>query len=177
MKAAELSMSINDMKNNPGLGKYKFRASNKWVNGTHCCTAIKSFCAGGKEDTTRKKAHILEADEPAPLLGQDYGPNATEALLYALASCLNTSFICHATAQGVKIDELEFELEGEIDLNGFFGLDESVRNGYQNINVTCKVTADAPKEKLQELCECAQKRSPVFDIVTHEVPVTVKLET
>ena len=173
----DLNNSIDATRANPQLGKYQFRAKNRWVDGAHCRTTINDFYAAGQEDTFRSKTHVLEGDEPPALLGQDYGPNATEALLHALGACLNASFIFQATAQGIKIDELEFELEGDIDLNGFLGVDESARNGFQEIRVTCMVKADAPREKLEELCELAQKRSPVFDIVSHPVPVSVQLKT
>jgi uncharacterized OsmC-like protein len=98
--------------------------------------------------------------------------------LHALASCLNTTFVYYAAAQGIKLEELEFQLEGDLDLQGFLGIaPHKVRNGFQNIRVICKVKADAPKEKLEELCRLAQMRSPVFDIVTNSVPVSIKLET
>jgi uncharacterized OsmC-like protein len=94
-----------------------------------------------------------------------------------LGACLNASFIYHAAAQGVKIDELEFELEGDLDLNGFLGVNEDVPSNFTQIRVKCKVRSDAPREKLEELCEYAQKRSPVFNTVSRPVPVDVTLET
>ncbi|MHC4193972.1 MAG: OsmC family protein, partial [Planctomycetota bacterium] len=94
----------DDLKDNPDVGKYKFRAKNEWVDGAHCRTEIKDFCAAGEEGS-HDKVHVLEGDEPAGLLGEDHGPNATEALLHALGACLNASFIYHAAAQGVKVDE------------------------------------------------------------------------
>jgi len=51
-----------------------------------------------------------------------------------------------------------------------------VRNGYDRIRVTMRVKGDATEEQLQELCELAQRRSPVFDIVTNPVPVQVTME-
>ncbi|MHC4388015.1 MAG: OsmC family protein [Planctomycetota bacterium] len=166
----------DDLKDNPDVGKYKFRAKNEWVDGAHCRTEIKDFCAAGEEGS-HDKVHVLEGDEPAGLLGEDHGPNATEALLHALGACLNASFIYHAAAQGVKVDELVFELEGDLDLNGFLGVDENVPSNFQQIRVKCSVKADAPREKLEELCEYAQRRSPVFNSVTRPVPVEVMLET
>ena len=171
----ELADSIDGLKDNPELGKFKFRAKNKWIGGAHCMSVINDFSAAGQE-CLRSNPHILEAGEPEELLGRDKGPNATEALLHALASCLNASFIYHATAAGVKVDDLEFEMEGDIDINGFFGTDKDVRNGFESIRVICRVKADASPEKLQQLCELAQRRSPVFDTVTHPVPVSVELE-
>lgn len=172
----QLGGAMDGMRDNPDLGKYKFRARNKWVNGAHCQTTIDDFWAAG-EDLSRTKAHVLEGDEPPDLLGQDHGPNATEALLHALGACLNASFIYHAAAQRVKIEQLEFDLEGDIDLNGFLGVNEGVPSNFQRIRITCRVKADAPRDKLEELCEYAQKRSPVFNSVSRPVPVHVTLET
>ncbi len=167
--------TLKAIKDNPELAKFKLRAHNKWVNGTHCETKISDFY-GTRQESKHKQEFVMHADEPEVLLGEDHGPNATEAALYALASCLNTTLICHAAAMGVNIDELELELEGELDLYGFLGLSQEVRNGYQNVNVKCRIKAEVSDEKLKELCELAQKRSPVFDIFTHEVPVKVQME-
>jgi uncharacterized OsmC-like protein len=83
--------------------------------------------------------------------------------------------VYHAAAQGVQIDEIESELVGDGDLRGFLGLDETVRNGLDKIQVTFKIKADASPEKLQELVELAQNRSGVFDMLTNRVPVSLKL--
>jgi uncharacterized OsmC-like protein len=157
--------TIDTIKDKPELARFKLRAINEWIDGAHVRTTIKDFYGAGKEDKSRSKPFVLEGDEPAVLLGEDHGPNATEAALHALASCLNTTFVYYAAAQGIKLEELEFQLEGDLDLQGFLGI------------APHKVKADAPKEKLEELCRLAQMRSPVFDIVTNSVPVSIKLET
>jgi uncharacterized OsmC-like protein len=51
-----------------------------------------------------------------------------------------------------------------------------VRNGFENVRVTLRIKADVPDEKLEELCRIAQKYSPVFDIISKPVPVSVQLE-
>ena len=160
----------------PEAGKFRFRARNRWAGGGHCFTTIQDFGVADREDTSRSRAFVLDAGEPDVLLGEDEAPNATEAALYALASCLNTTFIYHAAARGVKIDELHIDLEGMLDLRGFLGISEDVRNGYQGIQVTFRVKADVSDDKVKELCELAQRRSPVFDIVTNKVPVSARVE-
>jgi uncharacterized OsmC-like protein len=55
-------------------------------------------------------------------------------------------------------------------------LDEKVRNGYEKIKVTLKIKSDESEQKLRELVELAQNRSPVFDIVSHPTPVEVSME-
>ncbi|MBN1347248.1 MAG: OsmC family protein [Phycisphaerae bacterium] len=171
-----LKETLRSVKERPDRAKFRLRAHNRWIDGTHCQTTIKDFYGAGQEDASRTVSFALHADEPDALLGHDHGPNATEATLHALAACLNTTFICHAAAMGISVEELELELEGDIDLQGFLGVAPHVRSGYGNIRVLFRVKADAPPEKIEQLCDLARRRSPVFDIVTHETPVSVSVE-
>ncbi len=173
----QLFGTINAIKDTPGLAKFRFRASNRWVNGGHNTTTIKDFYGAGQEDTSRATPFVMHADEPAVLLGEDNGANPVEYVMAALAGCLTTSLVYHAAAQGITIESVESSYEGELDLHGFLGLSDKVRNGYESLNVTFRIKADAPEEKLRELVQLAQRRSPVFDIVSNPVPVTVELAT
>ena len=119
---------------------------------------------------------ISDADEPPVLLGENRGANPVEHLLTALSGCLTTALVYHAAAMDIELDEVESKLEGDLDLRGFLGMSDDVRNGYESLRVTFKIKADAPPEKLEELCRIAQERSPVFDCVTNGVPVSVHLE-
>src|SRR5262249_25569808 len=115
----------------------------------------------------------IDAGEPAVLLGTDTGPNPAEALLHALAACLTTSLVYVAAAREVTLTRVESTLEGDMDVRGALGLSDEVRNGFERIRVSFKVGGDAPAEKLHEVVDRAQKRSAVFDMVSHGVPVLV----
>jgi uncharacterized OsmC-like protein len=119
---------------------------------------------------------VLEGDEPPVLLGNNAGPNAVEAVLHALAACLSVGFIYNAAAQGIHVQSLSFRLEGDIDLHGFLGLSEEVRPGYEGIRLSYRVKSDAPREKIEALCEYVKKTSPVLDIIRNPVPVSITLE-
>lgn len=172
----EIVSTVNAIKADPDLALFRFRSTTEWVNGGHSRTQIQGFYGAGQVDTSRSTAFTLEGDEPPVLSGSNLGPNAVEAVLYALASCLAVGFAYNASVQGIRIDALNFTLEGEIDLHGFLGLSQQVRPGYQNIHVSCRLKSDAPQEKLQELCEYVQRTSPVLDIIRNPIPVTVTLE-
>jgi uncharacterized OsmC-like protein len=172
----ELFKTVDAVKKTAAIAKFRFRADNTWLDGGHNRTSIRNFYGAGAEDTSRKTPFILDADEPKVLLGTDRGANPVEYVLTALAGCLTTSLVYHAAARGISIEEVESHLEGDLDLRGFLGISEDVRNGYENIRVTFKIKADAPEEQLRELVELARKRSPVFDIVSHPVPVSVELK-
>ena len=101
--------------------------------------------------------------------------NPVEYLLAALAGCITTGLVYHAAARGIELQEVESTYEGNVDLRGFLGMTDEVRNGYEAINVTFRIKSDAPREQLEELVKIAQQRSPVFDCVTNPVPVNVKL--
>jgi uncharacterized OsmC-like protein len=171
----QLVGTIAAVKDNADIALFKFRSHTRWIKGGHCQTTIKDFYGATQEDTTRRKPFILEGDEPAVLLGEDHGPNAVEAVLHALASCLSVGVVYNASALGISINTLSFDVNGELDLQAFLGLSESVRSGYKCINVSVNLEADAPADKLRELLTYVQKTSPVLDIVKNPVPVTVKL--
>jgi uncharacterized OsmC-like protein len=172
----ELVQTVESVKKTASIAQFRFRADNTWIDGGHNRTSIRNFYGAGGEDTSRKTPFILDADEPKVLLGTDRGANPVEYVLTALAGCLTTSLIYHAAARGIAVEEVESHLEGDLDLRGFLGISEDVRNGYDNIRVSFKIKADAPEAQLRELVELAQKRSPVFDIVSHPVPVSVELK-
>lgn len=171
----KLYETIGTISHNTQIAKFNFRAKNRWINGGHNRTAINEFDGACQ---THHRAHdfVFEKDEPPVLLGNDEGANPVEYALAALAGCLTTSLVYHASAKGIVIEEVESTLSGDLDLRGFLGMDDSIRNGYQQIQVKFQVKAPGvSKETLRELVELAQKRSPVFDIISHATPVCVSL--
>ncbi len=116
--------TIEAIKKQPDLAQFKFRAHNEWKSGAHSVTSIKGFYGAGQEDSSRTESFEVHGDEPAVLLGSNIGPNAVELILAALASCLTVGYVYNAAAQGISIEALDFDLEGDIDLHGFLGLSD-----------------------------------------------------
>lgn len=77
--------TIKAINGNPSLAKFQFRLENRWINGSQNQSTIKGFSGAGQE-TSCQKPFVLQADEPAVLLGQDAAPNPPEYALQALAS-------------------------------------------------------------------------------------------
>src|SRR5213076_1960519 len=118
-----------------------------------------------QEDTSRAEEFVLDAGEPAILLGTDTGPNPAEYLLHALAACLTTSIVYVAAARNVEVASVESTLTGDMDVRGALGVADEPRNGFERISVSLRVTGSAPEEKLREVVERAVKRSAVYDMV------------
>jgi uncharacterized OsmC-like protein len=168
--------TVNAIQQNSALARFQFRAHNEWSDGGHSRTTIQGFYGAGLEDSSRSHPFILEGDEPPLLLGSNAGPNAVEAVLHALASCLAVGFIYNAAAQGINVERLSFDLEGDLDLRAFLGLSDAVRPGYESIRLTYRVKSDASREKIVDLFDHVQKTSPVLDIIRNPVPVTILLK-
>ena len=81
--------------------------------------------------------------------------------------------VYHAAVRGIKLDEVESKLEGDLDLRGFSAISDEVRPGYQEIRVNFKVKTDLENvETLKELT----RLSPVYDVVSNGTRVIVQIE-
>jgi uncharacterized OsmC-like protein len=166
--------TLDAVKADPSLAKFQFRARNRWLGGAHNRSTIRDFYAANQEDTSRADEFVLDAGEPAILLGTDTGPNPAEFLLHALAACLTTAIVYVAAARKVRLTKVESTIEGDMDVQGTLGLSDDYRNGFEQIRISFHVEGDAPEEKLQEIVARAQARSAVFDMVSNGVPVRVE---
>ena len=163
-----LRTTIRAIQDNDDLANFKFRARGEWIDCGLNRTTIGDFDGAGRTHQ-RKPPFINDADEPPVLLGKDQGPNPAEYVLNALLACVTTATIYHAAAQGIRIEALETEIEGDVDLHGFLGLDDSVRKGYKELRLKIKIKSDGDPAKIKEL----YKMSPVFDVISNPVPVKV----
>ena len=171
-----LFATLDAVKGQPEIAAFQFRATNRWVNGTHSRSTIHGFY-GAMQEMRHEQEHTYDADHPAVLVGKDNGPTPVEFLLHAIAACLTAGLANIASARGIDLHEVTSTVEGDIDLNGILGLDDTVRNGYEAIRVVFHVKGDAEAERLAKLVLQARNRSAVFDVITNGVPVTVDVAT
>jgi uncharacterized OsmC-like protein len=167
-----LFATIGVVDQNRDAAAFTFRATNRWVSGTHSRSRSAGFFGAGQEHEHATVTE-LEHDHPAVLVGQDHGPTPIEYLLYGLAGCLTAGIANIASARGVTLREVESTVEGEIDLQGILGLSKEVRNGFQSVRVSFRIAADAPAEKVRQIVEQSRARSAVFDVLTNGVPVSI----
>lgn len=169
--------TIEAIKAKPELAQFTFRASTRWQDGTHSRARIGSFLHAGAEDTTRQAPFELEGDEPPVLLGHNLGANAVELVLAALGFCYSVGYIANAAARGITVEEMSYELKGDIDLRNFLGISTEVRPGFTEIRARARVKASgATEQELTELCAYVQATSPVKDVLANPVPVVTTIE-
>ena len=164
--------TVNAITEESAMGQCKFRANNTWMGGAHNRTTITGFY-GACQEIAHNQQYELHADERPILAGNDVGANPVEHLLNALAACVTTSMVAHAAVRGIHIEALESELEGDIDLRGFLGLDESVPKGFTDIRVNFRVKTDP--ENIDTLKQLSAY-SPVFNTITQGANVDIHVE-
>lgn len=167
-----LNETVSAIKVDSSLAKFKFRAENNWINCAHNRIEIKPFFGGSKEYGDRDVRFTLEADAPDILLGSDKAADAVEYVLVGLSSCLTTTIAYHAAANGITINKLSSTYEGDLDLQGFLGLSDKVKKGFQEIRVSFNVETDATEATLRDLI----KFSPVYEMISAGVTVKVNFE-
>jgi len=171
---ATLFATLDAVRATPEMAKFQFRATNRWVSGTHNQSTLHGF-HGATQEMTHKQPFTYDADHPAVLVGEDNGPTAGEFLLHALVACLTGGIATIAAARGVNLDSVDAAVEGDIDLLGTLGLSDEVRNGFEQIRVSFTLRGDNP-EKLAAVVEQSRQRSAVFDVLTNGIPVAISVD-
>ncbi len=120
--------------------------------------------------------HRFTIDEPAALGGTDLGANPIDHLLAALGACNVITYQVWAQKLGIRLDGVDIELAGDLDIRGFFGIDPDVRPGFQGIEARVTLRGPESPERYVELREAVEAHCPVLDNLTSGVPVTVVVD-
>jgi putative redox protein len=140
-----------------------FRATSSQVAGVRSNVQIRDF--------------TVAVDEPPALGGINSAPNPVEYALAALATCQEITYRLHADALGIPLDGVSVSIEGDIDLRGFFGVDDGIRPGFRAIRGTVELESSAPESELERLRTYVDAHCPVLDLITSPTPVTLDLRT
>ena len=158
----------------PEAAKFQWRATCKWLNGTHSQSTVEGFFGLGEEHK-HKTTFSFEADHPEVFASEDNGAAPVEMMLVGLASCLMAGVAAVAQNREIQLRSVTATLEGGMDIQGILGIDKDVRNGFDGIKVTFDIDADASADDIKSLVAQSQKRSAVYDIITNPTNITVKV--
>lgn len=152
----------SELRANPDNAMATFVADSRQVQGLQSETKIRNF--------------TLTVDEPESLGGTDTGPNPVELILGALASCQEITYRAFAEALEIPLDSVSVRIEGDLDLRGFFAVNDNVRAGFQDIRGTVELDSTASAEDLARLKQIVDAHCPVLDILQGSVPVTLEID-
>ncbi|MBD3317840.1 MAG: OsmC family peroxiredoxin [Chitinivibrionales bacterium] len=165
--------TIEAIKADPKKASCTFFATTSWKKGTVSDTKITHYDLGGEvipQDFT------MTVDEPMELLGADTAPNPQMLLFTALNTCVLNTFIVNASAKGIRVESVEIETRGELDLRGFLAIDKMVNPGYNELNFVFRIKGDGTQEQFRECLEAGTRYSPNFQTITRAVKVNYDLE-
>ena len=160
----------------PAGAQFQWRASCKWMNGTHSNSTIEGFFGLGEEQKHRT-TYAFDADHPEIFASEDNGAAPVEFVLVGLASCLTAGVAAVAQNREIQLKSVEATLEGAMDVLGILGGDPDVRNGFSDIKVSYKIDADASAEDIEALVAQSQKRSAVYDMIANPTNITVEVNS
>ncbi len=109
----------------------------------------------------------LIADMPKGVGGNVSGPTPGVYGRAAFGSCLAIGYMMNASAMGIKIDSLEVEVQADYDDGALLGT-SSAPPGYFEVRYTVTVESDAPKDKIMQMLDIADKQSPYLDVFARQ---------
>ena len=138
-----------------------WKASVEWDEGFHTTTTIRDF-------------EPFATDEPEGLGGTDTAPNPVEQLIGALGSCLAIGYAANATVAGIRLDDLRIDIEGELNLESFLGI-ENGHAGYETLRATVHIESDADETSIRDLHDTVVASSPVGHTLSEAIPLAIEL--
>lgn len=167
LETDKLMQVVEAVKKNWEMGKTVWKATTDWKGGFKVHTCSREFS--------------LTADEPEMLCGTNTAANPVEMVLQAFGACLTIGYAMNAAVRGIKIHDLKVDVEGEIDLPGFLGLEPPATYGmdklpgFKNVKATVRLSADADSKAIQDLHKQVVSTSPVGLTLSRPVKVDVAL--
>lgn len=156
-----VGLLVEAIKAEPDKADTTWKASVGWGGGFRTTTTIRDFPP-------------FATDEPEGLGGTDTAPNPVEQLIGALGSCLAIGYAANATVVGIRLDSLRIDIEGELNLETFLGL-EPGNAGYETLRATVHIESDANEAAIRDLHEKVVATSPVGHTLSRAVPLKVEL--
>ena len=167
----DVAQAIAQVRETPEAGHLTWHSRVRWDGGFGLDVRTRDI---GQSGQTMTRHFTLRGDHPPELLGRNTGPTAIETVLAALGACMAGTYAAQATARGIALEKLEVDVEGRIDLAGFFGL-RSTPPGVADIRLSFNVEANTTGEVLEEILEATRQLSPVHDTLTRARTVDCQL--
>lgn len=169
---AMLHDTIDHLRDNPAAAQTRWTVNSRWAGGTRSDHTVEGFQIGGRDVD---RSFTIRIDEPLELCGTNQFANPQEYLMSALNACMIVGYAAVAALMGVRLTKLEIEIQGEIDLRGFLGIDETVPPGYESLQQTVTIAGDGTSEQFRQIHEIVKKTSPNFFNITNAIATDSRL--
>ena len=156
---AALGEAVEAIEADAAQAKVGFDVTTRWTGQCRSESFVSGYTKAGERIT---RSHKIVADEPCELLGADSAPNPQELLMAAVNACMMVGYVAGASLRGIKLESVEIETRGQLDLRGFLGLDDAVPPGYEAIDYQVRIKGDGSAADFEEIHQTVMKTSPNY---------------
>jgi uncharacterized OsmC-like protein len=164
--------AIETVTHDPAHGKTRWQVASHWRGGTRSDTQVTQCTIGGQRIA---RDFTLRVDEPLELCGTNQFANPQEHLLAALNACMIVGYAALCAMEGIELEELRIETEGDIDLRGFLGIDPTVRPGYDQLRYTVHIKGGGTPEQFEKVHRTVMATSPNYFNLATAIPLKSRL--
>lgn len=164
--------AIEAISQDPAKGMTRWQVATNWTGGARSETRVTSGVIGGQRIAKDFSIHI---DEPLELCGTNQHANPQETLFAALNACMMLGYTALCALEGIDLEELRIETEGDIDLRGFLGISADVKPGYDHIRYTVHIKGNGTPEQFEQIHRTVMATSPNYFNVRNPIPLQSRL--
>jgi uncharacterized OsmC-like protein len=164
--------AVEEITKDPAKGMTHWQVTTHWRGGTRSDTQVKHFGIGGKQVA---RDFTVKIDEPLELCGTNQYANPQEYLLAALNACMIVGYSACCAHEGIELEELRIETEGDIDLRGFLSIDPTVKPGYDQLHYTVYIKGNATPEQFEKIHRTVMTTSPNYFNLNTSIPLKSSL--
>lgn len=174
-----LSEFAHEARSHPEEAEVAYDVTLDWETATRFRAASRSMRVGPHRVA---RTFRWTVDEPHQILGTNHAPTPQEYLLSGLGACLAVSFLVGATTRGVRLESLEVDVQGELDLRGFMGMASEgpgatdAGPGFGSIRYRIRARGDAPADVMEEVHRDAVEHSPNAQTILRPTTLSGALE-
>src|SRR5262245_48981351 len=167
-----LQGAIEAISNDPAKAQTHWQVTSHWRGGTRSDTRVTRCVIGGEQID---RDFTVKVDEPLQLCGTNQFANPQEHLLAALNACMIVGYSAICAHEGIELEELRIETDGDIDLRGFLGLDPTVKPGYDQLRYTVYIKGQASPEQFEKVHRTVMTTSPNYFNLSSPIPLKSRL--
>jgi uncharacterized OsmC-like protein len=121
---------------------------------------------------------LVDAQAHSGVGGPGTAACSGDLLLGALAACAQLTCQLVATAMGIRIEEINVKVEGQMDLRGTLGISKDVPVGFQDIHAKFEIRApEATQEQLKLLQEKTEQYCVIMQTLLSPPPIRTTWNT
>ncbi|MGO3870001.1 MAG: OsmC family protein [Alcaligenes sp.] len=103
--------------------------------------------------------------EPSKQRDASSGMTPLEALLSAIGACKCIAAKAFAKSQKIDLIDIKVKMDGEIDTDGFYGINKEAKMGFHKITSQYYIQANNSDEEIKEFVSFVERTCPVLDTI------------